>query len=155
NGPRRYAFAEITRSRQTATIGPWQVSGEAPQGWLMELLEDGYTDRSPKIERPPVGTLSRVALQDLIQQDPSVAAELRDSFGIHGQLRELIDNHLQKDACDPIAIYMALESVLRGIVRDMGSKSVGEFARLLRDHPDKFPMFSTVRDQVPSAQHVC
>jgi hypothetical protein len=34
-------------------------------------------------------------------------------------------------------------------------KGVGQFARFLRDHPDKFPMFSTVPDQVPSARHVC
>ena len=39
---------------------------------------------------------------------------------------------------------MALESVLRSIVKDMGSRRLGEFARFLRDYPDKFPMFSTV-----------
>jgi hypothetical protein len=64
---------------------------------------------------------------------------------------------VQKDANgDPVAMFMALESVLRSIVKDMGSpKGVGQFARFLRDHPDKFPMFSTVPDQVPSARHVC
>jgi hypothetical protein len=63
---------------------------------------------------------------------------------------------VQKDANgDPVAMFMALESVLRSIVKDMGSpKGVGQFARFLRDHPDKFPMFSTVPDQVPSARHV-
>ena len=35
NGPRRYAFAEITRNGGTATLGPWQVNGDAPQGWLL------------------------------------------------------------------------------------------------------------------------
>src|SRR5262249_27773322 len=46
--------------------------------------------------------------------------------------------------------------VLRSIVKDMGSpKGVGQFARFLRDHPDKFPMFSMVPDQVPSTRHVC
>jgi hypothetical protein len=54
-----------------------------------------------------------------------------------------------------MVMFMALESVLRIIVKDMGSpKGVGEFARFLRDHPDKFPMFSTESDQVPSAGHV-
>ena len=63
---------------------------------------------------------------------------------------------VQKDADrDPQAIFMALESVLRMIVKDMGSpKGIGEFARFLRDHPDKFPMFSTVPDGVPSMQQV-
>ena len=53
----------------------------------------------------------------------------------------------------PMAMFMALESVLRSIVKDMGSpKGLGQFARFLRDHPDKCPMFSTVPDQVPSTQ---
>src|SRR5262249_47125563 len=71
-------------------------------------------------------------------------------------LGDLIADELQKDAkCDPVAIHMAMESVLRSIVKEMGSpKGIGEFARFLRDHPDEFPMFSTVRQQVPSAEHV-
>jgi hypothetical protein len=37
----------------------------------------------------------------------------------------------------------------------MGSpKGLGQFARFLRDHTDKFPMFPTVPNQVPSTQHV-
>ena len=64
---------------------------------------------------------------------------------------------VQKDANgDPVAVFMALESVLRSIVKDMGSpKGIGQFARFLRDHPDKFPMFSTVPDKVPSRPHLC
>jgi hypothetical protein len=50
---------------------------------------------------------------------------------------------------------MALESVLRSIVKDMGLRmNFGEFARVLRDHPESFPMFSTVPDSLPSAEHV-
>jgi hypothetical protein len=50
---------------------------------------------------------------------------------------------------------MALESVLCSIVKEMGSpKGLGQFARFLRDHPDKLPMFSTVPDEVPSTQHL-
>src|SRR6266516_1725341 len=45
NGPRRYAFAEITRSGETATLGPWQVNGDVPPSWLLELLEEGHSDR--------------------------------------------------------------------------------------------------------------
>jgi hypothetical protein len=52
-------------------------------------------------------------------------------------------------------MFMALESVLLSLVKDMGSpKCIGEFARFLRDHPDHFPMFSTVPDQVPSERDV-
>ena len=48
-------------------------------------------------------------------------------------------------------MFMALESVLRSIVTDMGlPKDIGGFARFLKDHPDIFPMFSTVPDQVSS-----
>jgi hypothetical protein len=50
---------------------------------------------------------------------------------------------------------MALESVLLNIVKEMGlPNGLGQSARFLRDHPDKFPMFSTVADQVPSLQDV-
>lgn len=49
---------------------------------------------------------------------------------------------------------MALESVLRSIVTDMGSpKNIGGFARFLRDHPDIFPMFSKVPNQVPTSEN--
>src|SRR6266550_3925003 len=73
------------------------------------------------------------------------------------QLGDLIADQVQKDANgDLTAMFMALESVLRSIVKEMGSpKGLGQFARFLRDHPDKFPMFSTVPDQVPSTRHVC
>jgi hypothetical protein len=37
----------------------------------------------------------------------------------------------------------------------MGSpSSIGQFAYFLKDHPDKFPMFRTVSNQVPSSHHV-
>jgi hypothetical protein len=156
NGPRRYAFAQITRNGETATLGPWEVSSEVPQGWLLELLEDGYSDRSPKAEPPPVARISKPDFQDLSRQHPKQAAEFRDSFDIHSQLSELIANQLQKHGnCDPAAIFMALESVLRSIVKDMGSpKGIGEFARFLRDNPDKFLMFSMVPHQMPSLEHI-
>jgi hypothetical protein len=50
NGPRRYAFAEITRNGGTATLGQWEVTGDIPPGWLFELLEEGHSDRAPKEE---------------------------------------------------------------------------------------------------------
>jgi hypothetical protein len=53
-----------------------------------------------------------------------------------------------------MAMFMALESVLVSLVKDMESaKGLGQFAHFLKDHPDKFPMFSTVPNQVPSTQH--
>jgi hypothetical protein len=51
---------------------------------------------------------------------------------------------------------MALESVLLGIVKDMGSPTgfISEFARFIRDYPDQYSMFSAGPEQVPSMQHV-
>jgi hypothetical protein len=157
NGTRRYAFAEITRNGEAATLGPWEVTGDVPPSWLFELLEDGHSDRAPRAEPPLLGRMSGPDFQDLTDQHPEQAAEFRDSFEIHAQLRDLIDNHLQKDANGDLAVmFIALESVLRSIVTEMGSpKGLGQFARFLRDHPDKFPMFSMASNQVPSAQHVC
>jgi hypothetical protein len=160
SGPRRYGFAEITRNGGTATLGPWQVNGDVAQSWLFELLEDGHSDRAPKVEPPPVGRISTPDFQDLADQHPEQAAEFRNSVEIYTQLGNLIADQMQKAANgDPIAIFMALESVLRSIakdmgLKDMGLKGLGQFARFLRDHPDKFPMFSTVPDQVPSQQHI-
>ena len=156
NGLRRYAFAEIMRNGGTATLGPWQVSGDVPQSWLLELLEEGHSDRGVKVEPPPVGGISKSDFQDLVDQHPEQAAEFRDSIEIHAQLGDLIADQMQKGANgDAMAMFMALESVLCSIVKDMGSpKGLGQFARFLRDHPDKFPMFSTVPDQVPSTQYV-
>jgi hypothetical protein len=153
NGPRRYASAEITRSDGTATLGPWQVKDDIPPGWLLELLEEGHSDRAPKAE-PPLDEMSNADLQDLADQYPERAAEFRDSFEIHCQLGDLIADQMPGGAKgDPMAMFMALESVLLSIVRDLGSpKGLGQFARFLRDHPDKFSMFSTAPDQVPSTQ---
>jgi len=158
NARRRYAFAEIIRNGDTATLGPWQVNGDGdiPQSWLLELLGDGHSDRMAKVEPAPVGRLSRSDFQDLVDQYPEQAAEHQDSFEIHTQLGDLIADQMQKgDNGDAMAIFMALESVLWGIVQEMGPpKSLGQFARFLRDHPDKFPMFPTVPDEVPSTQHL-
>jgi hypothetical protein len=157
NGPRKFAFAEITRNGGTATLGPWQVNGDGdvPQSWLLELLEEGHSDRAVKAEPPPVGRVSTSDFQDLMEQHPE-AAEFRDSFEIHAQLGDLIADQMQKGANgDAMATFMALESVLCSIVKEMGSpKGLGQFARFLRDHPDKFPMFPTVPNQVPSTQHL-
>src|SRR5262249_3211834 len=54
SGPRRCAFAEITRNGETATLGPWEVSADHG-GWLLELLEEGHSDRAPKAAPPPLG----------------------------------------------------------------------------------------------------
>jgi len=158
NGLRRYAFAEIMRNEGTATLGPWQVNGDGniPQSWLLELLEDGHSDRPVKAEPAPVGKLSTSDLQDLMDQHPEHAADFRDSVEIHTQLGDLIADQMQKGANgDAMAIFMTLDSVLYSIVNEMGSpKSLGQFAHFLRDHLDKFPMFPTVPNQVPSTQHL-
>jgi hypothetical protein len=98
--------------------------------------------------------MSTSDLQDLMHQYPEQATGFRDSFEIYTQLGELITEQVQKGGDgDAMAIFMALESVLRSIVKEMGSrKGLGQFARFLRDHPDKFPMFPTIPDQVPSTQ---
>jgi hypothetical protein len=157
NGLRRYAIDEIMRNGGTATLGPWQVSGdgEVPPSWLMELLEEGHSDRAPKAEPPPVGRLSNADFQDLADQHPEQVAEFRDSIEIHDQLGDLITDQIQTGPNgNPTVIFMALESVLRSIVKDMGSPKglLGHFARFLRDQPDKFSMFPTVRDQMPSTE---
>ncbi len=156
NGPRRSASAEITRNGQTATLGPWQVDSEVPESWLAELLEDGYSDRSLKPEPAPLGRISKTDFKYLQMQNPEQAAEFQDSAEIHSELGVLINNELKEDADgEPMAMFMALESVLLKIVKDMGSPhGVTEFARFLRDYPDGFSMFATVPDKIPSMQHV-
>jgi hypothetical protein len=157
NGFRRFAFAEITRNEGTATLGPWQVNGDVPQSWLAELLEEGHSDRGVKAaEAPPLDRMSNADFQDLADQYPEQATEFRDSVEIHTQLGDLIADQMQKGPNgNPMAIFMALESVLLSIVKDLGSlKGLGQLARFLRDHPDKFPMFSTVPDQLPTTRHV-
>jgi hypothetical protein len=157
NGPRKFAYAGITRNAGIATLGPWQVNGEAdiPPGWLLELLEEGHSDRAVKAELPALGRLSTADLQDLTDGHPEQGAEIRDSVEIHTQLNDLIADQMQKGANgNAMAIFLALESVLSSIVKEMGSpKGLGQFARVLRDQPDTFPMFATVPDQVPSTQH--
>jgi hypothetical protein len=154
NGPRRYAFAEITRNGGMATLGPWQVNGNVPQSWLMELLVEGHSDQAVKAEPPPVGRISTSDFEELMDQQPEHVAEFRGSVEIHTELEDLIADEMQKSANgDPMAMFLALESVLRSTVKEMGSpEGLGQFARFLRDHPDKFPMFPTIPDQVPSTE---
>ena len=83
NGPRSFAFAEITRNEGTATLGPWQMNSDVPPSWLAELLEEGHSDRAPKAEPPTVDRVSNADFQDLADQHPERAAEFRDSFEIH------------------------------------------------------------------------
>ena len=120
------------------------MHGDVPRSWVLELLEEGYSDRSPKAEPPPVGKISMADFQDLWITIPSK----QPHFGtrrIYDQLGDLIADQMRKDANgDPIVLFMALELVLRSIMKDMGLVKVGALARFLRDYPDKFPMFSTV-----------
>src|SRR5262245_60872754 len=126
NGPRSAAVAEIIRHGETATLGPWEVALDQ-KGWLLELLEEGHSDRSPKAEPPPLG---RIDFQNLLDHDPEQAAEFRDSAEICAQLEDLIEDQVRKDANgDPMAMFYALESVLRSIVKDMELARVGQFAR--------------------------
>jgi hypothetical protein len=156
NGRRRYASAEITRTGQTAILGPWQVSSEVPPSWLAELLEDGYSDRSIKPEPPPLGEISNAEFAKLQYLHPAEAAGFHDSFEIHSELSDLIDNELQEHGDEgPMDLFIALESVLLSIVKDAGSpKGIREFARFLRDYPDGFPMFAEMPEQVPSPQRI-
>ena len=62
----------------TATLGPWQVNGDVPQSWLLELLDEGHSDRAVKVEPPPLARLSMSDLQDVIDQHPGQAAEFRE-----------------------------------------------------------------------------
>src|SRR5271165_2334404 len=74
-GRRRHASAEITRTGETATLGPWEVSSETPESWLAELLEDGYSDRSVEPEPPPVGKIPKSQFQELQYLHPAEAAD--------------------------------------------------------------------------------
>jgi len=151
NGPRRRAVAKIIRNGSTATLGPWEMSSDVAQSWLFELLEEGHSDRSSKAEPPP-GGISMSDFQGASDHHPKQAAEFRDSAAIYAELEDLIANQVRKDGNgDPMAMCMALESVLLNIVKDMGSPmDLGQFARSLLDYPDKFPMFSPVATQMPS-----
>ena len=64
---------------ETATLGPWQVNSDVPQSWLLELLEEGHSDRAVKAEPPPVGRVSTSDFQDLVDQHPEQAAEFRET----------------------------------------------------------------------------
>ena len=129
-------------------LGPWMPS-DVGKGWWFELLEEGHSD-SPKSEQPPAARFSAPDFDRLLSEDPAQVAEFRESVEIHDELGNLMADQVQKDANgNPHAMYLALEIVVRSIVKDLGSpKGVGGFARFLEDHPDLFPIVS---DPVPSA----
>src|SRR5262245_2930517 len=88
-------------------------------------------------------------------EDPAQGTEFRESFEICDQLGDLLADQIQDADSDALSKFMALESILHSIVQDIGSpKDIGAFARFLRDHPDIFPMFATVRDSVRSIERV-
>ena len=149
NGVWKYAYAEITRNGGAVTVGPWKVSEYLRMGnwsddrpveaWLLDLLEQSYFDEAPRLERPWAKNLSKV--QFLQHKE------------IFLQLNRLISD-LSENEGESEAIFVAIETVLRSIVKDMGSPTRAEkFASVLREHPDKFPMFPTVSFQVSSAHH--
>ena len=90
----------------------------------------------------------------------AACAALRDSFRRRGVNRYLFAGECWvgktpglRPADDPDrGDSVQVIAVERNGVRS--PKGLGQFARFLRDHPDKFPMFSTVPDQVPSRQRV-
>jgi hypothetical protein len=142
-GARKVATAEITRDGGTAKLGPWE-NDEQPQGWLIELLEEGHSDRSVKAEPAPLAEFSL--------QDPTKRSQAQSAIEVLAQLQNLME--AEKMHSEPLAMFMAMDGVVRGIFKDMGSpKGLGQFARFLRDHPDKFPMFSAIEeDEKPSKE---
>ena len=143
-GARKVATAEITRNGGTAKLGPWE-NDEQPQGWLIELLEEGHSDRPVKAEPAPLAEFSL--------QDPTKRSQAQSAIEVLTQLENLIE--AEKMTSEPAAMFMAMDCVVRGIFKDiMGSpKGLGQFARFLRDHPDKFPMFSAIEeDEKPSKE---
>jgi hypothetical protein len=160
NGPRRHTFAEITCSGKTAALGPWEVMSDTPNGWLLELLEEDHSDQAPKAEPPPVGRMSASDFQRWVDQHPEKVAEEEaefwDALEVQVQLEDLIADQVTKVGNGgPITVFMALDGVLRTIVKDTDSlKGIGVFVRFLKDHPDKFPIFPTITYQVPSMQDI-
>ena len=154
NGSRKCARAEIMRKAKTVTLGPWEERDDV-QGWWFELLGESYSDRASGEGQPLPTELSADESEDFRDQYLTKPGELRDSFEIQSNLRDLICDLQKHPNDDSIIIVGALENVLCRILKEMGSLTgVGAFARFLRDHPDKFPMFPTVPPQVPSAHHV-
>jgi hypothetical protein len=142
NGPRRAAVAEIIRHGETATLGPWNVAFDQ-KGWLVELLEEGHSDREPK-EEPPVPKLSA--------QESAMYGPALETFEIYDQLADLLADQINDD---PPATLVALELKLRSIAQNSTSpKDFAGVARFLKDHPDDFPMFSTAQYSAPSNEHV-
>ena len=66
-GSRKLAMAEITRNGEKAKLGPWE-SDDNPQSWIMELLEEGHSDRGVKAEPAPLAEFS--------MQDPTMERQL-------------------------------------------------------------------------------
>ena len=143
NGSRKWAFAHVTRNGDTATLGLWELSDCIPQSWLMELLEEGHSDRAIKAEPAPLEQVSMIE-----------AIKARDGAELRIELEDLAE--AEQMQANPKSFFLALESVLRDVVKAMGSpKGVAELARVLRDNPDKFSMFSTIYgDPPPSTQHM-
>ena len=87
-------------------------------------------------------------------EGPATENELRGSFEIYDQLGDLLEDPILNVKSDPVGTFLALESELRSIARNNGTpKGIRGVALFLKDHPDKFPMFPTMRDSVPSIEH--
>ena len=151
NGVWKYAYAEITRDGGAVTVGPWKLSEYPRMGnwsddrpteaWLLDLLEQRDSDEASILERIFTGKLPK---KQLVSQHRE----------IYRQLGPLVSSLFKNDADESEAIFLAIETVLRSIVKDIGSPRRAEnFARVLRECPDKFPMFAPEPFRVSSAHH--
>jgi hypothetical protein len=149
NGVWKYAYAEITRDGGAVTVGPWKLSEYPRMGngsddrpteaWLLDLLEQSDSDKASKLEVPWVRKLPKVKLSQHKE--------------IFLQLERLIIDLLENED-ESEAIFLAIETVLRSIVKEMGSPTrARKFVSVLREYPDKFPMFATEPFRVSSAHH--
>jgi hypothetical protein len=139
NGPRRYAFAEISRNGGTATLGPWQVNGNVPQSWLLELLEDGHSDRAPKAEiySPPGDLIADQTAVDSVLRSIGIFFALsadRYPIGVIG-LRSAVGDLLvcRVLTCPEDDFATAVDSIKqRGLELILGSEAEELFCKLER-----------------------
>jgi hypothetical protein len=64
-GRRKFAKADIIRDEARTTLGPWEIDDHAGEGWLTELLEEGHSDRPPKVEEPTLPHFTASDLRDI------------------------------------------------------------------------------------------
>jgi hypothetical protein len=146
NGARKHAVAAIVRNGvESPTLSGWEDYPEQ-QGWLYELIDDAVSDAPPKEEGHCIQRFvhARTEFDQLAADDPDLIAQTAEIPALVNRFWNVCGD-LRLDSNNQVTTSSAILMVMTGMIDEFGGPVLlRSVAEIVRQSPDKLPMFGSV-----------